>query len=247
LHFLLAPLALASDQVCEKTSAANKTQLIELFTSDGCDSCPPANRWLSEAVKRKNSSYIPLSLHVTYWDSLGWKDRFGKTENDQLQADYAKMKLSNFVYTPEIMLNAREFQAWRGTQDINQLNTPSEIAPLSFKITTRKVSENQLQILIKPEWISEKTPSPKDGILRIYLYEDEVADRPNSGELRGVQLKHDHVARFHKKVNLNFTPIEEAISLDSKWNLRNMGVIVIAQSNHLAEIYQALDLPFCFQ
>ena len=83
--------------------------MIQLFTSQGCSSCPPADR-LAETIKNeyKNQNVYVLSYHVDYWDRLGWKDPFSKKEFTQLQYSYADQFQERRVYTPQIVVNGKE-------------------------------------------------------------------------------------------------------------------------------------------
>jgi len=79
------------------------TELVELFTSQGCSSCPPADRFVASLADSPTT--LALSFNVTYWDYLGWKDRFGQREFTSRQKDYAKTLGIGNVYTPQIVLN----------------------------------------------------------------------------------------------------------------------------------------------
>ena len=96
-------------------SKTSQTHLIELFTSEGCSSCPPAEAWLDK-LKNDNrlwQDFVPVAFHVDYWDNLGWKDRFAQSEWTQRQRAYANKWGSSSVYTPGFVLDGREWQDWR--------------------------------------------------------------------------------------------------------------------------------------
>ena len=90
LFFLLiaacAPLAMAQGQTCSARSGEHVTPVIELYTSEGCSSCPPADRWLSSLPVEP--AVVPLAFHVDYWDSLGWPDRFARPEFTRRQHEH---------------------------------------------------------------------------------------------------------------------------------------------------------------
>ena len=104
-------------QAKEKTvhlSSQNKQFiLIELFTSQGCSSCPPAEKWLNQFIKDKElwEKYIPVAFHVDYWDYLGWKDPYSKSHFTQRQRRYRRERKIRSVYTPGVVVNGKE---WRG-------------------------------------------------------------------------------------------------------------------------------------
>src|SRR3954447_25677509 len=85
-------------------SPPHKVALLELYTSEGCSSCPPADRWLNQ-LKLPRDQLIPLALHVDYWDSLGWPDPFAQRLFSERQE-----RLGRNPYTPESVLDGREFR-----------------------------------------------------------------------------------------------------------------------------------------
>ena len=96
----------------EFNSGPARTIMIELYTSEGCSSCPPAERYLNGMADNKKlwKRYVPLALHVDYWDYLGWPDRFAKPEHARRQRAYARHHHSATVYTPAFFVNG---QSWR--------------------------------------------------------------------------------------------------------------------------------------
>ena len=91
-----------------------KTSLIELYTSEGCSSCPPAESWLSHlsSDSRLWKEIVPVAFHVDYWDNLGWKDRFSKWEYTSRQQSYSIAWGTSSVYTPGFVLNGEEWKGW---------------------------------------------------------------------------------------------------------------------------------------
>jgi hypothetical protein len=100
----------ASAASCSAQSPANKLSLVELYTSQGCSSCPPADQWLGSFSQRDD--VVPLSMHVAYWDYIGWKDPFAKPEFAQRQRWLAQVSKSNSVYTPGVFVGGGEFREW---------------------------------------------------------------------------------------------------------------------------------------
>ena len=95
-------------------SGITQNLLIELYSSEGCNSCPPADKWLGGFKKHRSlfKSIFPLSFHVDYWDYLGWKDPFGSKNNSQRQRHYVAIGNSEQVYTPGFFMNAQEWRGW---------------------------------------------------------------------------------------------------------------------------------------
>lgn len=80
--------------------------VVELYTSEGCSSCPPADRWLNSLKDR--SDVIPLAFHVDYWDSASWKDRFSQAAFTQQQSVSRLITGTRFAYTPQLVVNGRD-------------------------------------------------------------------------------------------------------------------------------------------
>jgi hypothetical protein len=88
--------------------------LIELYSSEGCSSCPPAEGWLSQLVDSPQlwRQVFPVAFHVDYWDGLGWPDRFARGVYTDRQRDYAARLHQDSVYTPEFVVNGQEWRGW---------------------------------------------------------------------------------------------------------------------------------------
>lgn len=110
------PLAHAQNKIFESTP--EKIDTLELFTSEGCSSCPPADDWLNRLEKSEGlwTRWIPMVFHVDYWDYLGWKDPWASSEFSNRQRAYAAVWNSQSVYTPGMVLNGKEWGDWRRTK-----------------------------------------------------------------------------------------------------------------------------------
>ena len=95
-------------------SSTNRTSLVELYSSQGCSSCPPAERWVSNLLNHKKLwiDFVPLVFHVDYWNQLGWHDPFSKPDYSQRQRSYHQQGMINSVYTPGFILNGDEWRSW---------------------------------------------------------------------------------------------------------------------------------------
>ena len=106
---LAATMPTAQAATCQATSPKNTVALVELYTSQGCSSCPPADRWLSQLPSRIDANRaIPLALHVGYWDYIGWKDPFAKREFNDRQSQLAALNGNRTRYTPGVFVQGRE-------------------------------------------------------------------------------------------------------------------------------------------
>jgi hypothetical protein len=104
------------------SSSRQRASLVELFTSQGCHSCPPAEKWLNHWEKHPGlwKKVVPLAYHVDYWDYLGWKDPYASKKYTQRQRQYYQQGYSESVYTPEFIVNGEEWKGW-----FHQENLPS--------------------------------------------------------------------------------------------------------------------------
>ena len=100
--------------LCAAKSSPRTAALVELYTSEGCSSCPPADRWLSSLRQagQTRGEVVPLALHVGYWDYIGWKDPYARPEFAARQRRIAALQHSSFVYTPQVVLQGRDFRGW---------------------------------------------------------------------------------------------------------------------------------------
>jgi hypothetical protein len=104
----------AAADVLEYESSSQRTAVLELFTSHGCSSCPPADAWLSRFVDHPElwSRFIPMAFHVDYWNDLGWPDRFASADHSNRQRSYRQTGAIGSVYTPGFVLNGKEWRGW---------------------------------------------------------------------------------------------------------------------------------------
>ena len=109
--------SLLSAQDIEFNSGDKKVALVELYTSQGCSSCPPADEWLGELKNKPGlwSEFVPIAFHVDYWDFLGWKDSFSKKEYSNRQRLHRKQGNVKVVYTPGFFVNGKEWKRRFGT------------------------------------------------------------------------------------------------------------------------------------
>ena len=118
LSFILTSTitAVATASPLHFQSGVKRVSLLELYTSEGCSSCPPAEEWLN---RHKDSpelwkDFVPLAFHVDYWNSLGWKDRWSSPEFSERQREYAQAWHAENIYTPCFVLNGAEWHGWFG-------------------------------------------------------------------------------------------------------------------------------------
>ena len=117
--------------------------MVELFTSQGCSSCPPADAFLHELAARDD--VIPLALHVDYWDYIGWKDVFGSSENTKRQRAYAKAASRRMIYTPQMIINGKDHVVGNRPRDVVDLINRHKAADTYVSLSIERQG-NTLQI-----------------------------------------------------------------------------------------------------
>ncbi|WP_439858681.1 DUF1223 domain-containing protein [Pseudomonas sp. MBLB4136] len=131
---LSAPIAQGAE-LLRFSSGAAPTPVLELFTSQGCSSCPPADRWLSRLREHPQlwQGLIPLAFHVDYWDRLGWPDPFANPAHSARQRGYARSSASRSVYTPGFILAGREWRGWFRGEPLD-LPSGAEVGTLTLRL-----------------------------------------------------------------------------------------------------------------
>jgi len=120
-------------------SGSKQVTLLELYTSQGCSSCPPAERWFNEYIDDEDlwTMVVPVAFHVDYWDYIGWKDTYATPEYGERQRDYARAGKARTVYTPGLFANGREWRGW--TLRLNPRASDREPGNLSVVIADRRL------------------------------------------------------------------------------------------------------------
>lgn len=182
--------------VCNARSAATRATVIEFFTSEGCSSCPLADRWLSGFVGKlaSPSPVIPLAFHVDYWDYIGWRDRFASPKNTARQNERIGSNRSSFAYTPQTFVDGHDSSLWRQARFPGELPSSTVLAP-GANLTLRVETNSEGRIAVELE---SKLLQPGDAghaVAYIALYENGLSSDVRAGENAGHQLHHDFVVR----------------------------------------------------
>lgn len=181
------------------TSADKRVSLVELYTSEGCSSCPPADKWLNSLLNNNElwSEFIPLAFHVDYWDYIGWQDPFASKAYSQRQYLYASQKNIRSVYTPGIVLNGKEWRGWSRSRRPKYDSSPA--GKLSIEIKQEKFSANYI-----PLSQSKFKPEQKFTLNIALLGFDQLSDVA-AGENGGKTFKHDFVVLAYRTVEMKST------------------------------------------
>ncbi len=171
---------------CQARSGSTPPNVVELYTSEGCSSCPPADKWLS-TLKGK-PDVLALAFHVNYWDRLGWPDRFASPEATARQHELARLAGSRQVYTPQVVAQGRD---WRGWPQLPAATAPSN-TPVSLALT-RDGDKVTAQI-----GSARSASNQLSGYWAVL--EDQHVSKVRAGENAGETLRHDHVVRLYQPV-----------------------------------------------
>lgn len=248
---MLLPSHHAQAATCSAKSGPTTVAVVELYTSEGCSSCPPADKWLSEL--RSNGfgldRVIPLALHVDYWDYIGWKDPYAKPLFAARQREIAARQNSSTVYTPQILLNGKDYRprSWFASfeKDVKAINQTKPGAELTLTFNQPVYPELELS-LTGMVLSSALHNSPH---IYIAFYESMLSNQVRRGENSGRLLQHDHVVRewfgpFKVSANGKID-MKHIIALKSEWKIKDSGIVAFVQNEKTGDILQALALPMC--
>lgn len=233
----------ASPMSCQVQSGKFVTPVVELYTSEGCSSCPPADAWMSQQVRRTDINANYLAFHVDYWDDIGWPDRFANHAYTQRQYSRVQKKGSTQVYTPQVMVGAQTGVSWsfpdRSESAIKQAN--SELAPAGITLQASgsgaqwkaKVALSSLKALPNTQWY-------------LAVYQDGLSSQVRAGENKGKLLKHDRVVRQWLgpyRLDSSNTAKDFNIALSTAAAFGQTGLLAVLENSNNGQVLQSLKLP----
>ena len=231
---------------CTASSGPGTAALVELYTSEGCSSCPPADRWLATLDARYPAgNVVPLALHVDYWDYIGWKDPYAKREFSLRQRKLSQLQRMALVYTPQVVLQGRDFRAWGGKafdEAVAKINAQPARAKLRLAIVG--ADRNALEIEAEAELFQ---PSADAG-LYLAAYRSRLESRVQAGENRGRLLTHDYVVlEWQGPFAFSGKTLAERrkVPLLPGAAPANSGVAAFVQDRRTGEVLQALLRSTC--
>ena len=240
----------AAETSCSAYTGPHTTALVELYTSEGCDTCPPADHWLSSLFSQgfRPDQVVPLSLHVDYWDYIGWKDPYAKGEFSTRQRKLAAMKRPVIVYTPQVVLQGQDFRRWGSEEfgeEVTRINSRAARARIALAI--RSIEPGAIRTTLSAMLLDPA--ERKNAAVYLAAYENKLASDVSAGENKGRRLEHDFVVRewigpiaFNDGLKVEET---RALPLLPGADARNLGVAAFVQNRGTSEVLQALMLPAC--
>lgn len=209
---MVGAAALGAAPACELRSGERLPQRLELYTSEGCSSCPPADRWLAQLPG--DDERLVLAFHVDYWDELGWKDRYSDARYSARQHTVAVNNGSRTSYTPEVVVDGREYRGWRkGLPD-----RPARSAPV---LPVRVELDPHLRLTLSS---LERFPQAQTAYAAIT--EDAVESAIGAGENRGESLRHAAVVRAYEHDRVSGPALQISLELPQDLNRANARVVV---------------------
>jgi hypothetical protein len=228
---------------CTVRSGPTTNALVELYTSEGCSSCPPAEQWLSKLARAPRAGVIPVAFHVHYWDYIGWKDLYADPRNTERQKGFAKATGARSVYTPQVIVAGSDFRAWsseRSFEDaVRDLN--GRKAAATVEITPRRLADGSIE-----GTASSVTADKAQLTLVVAVTQDGIVSKPNAGENKGETLAQNFVVRDVAEFRGTGT-VAGSFTFKPKanWNPERMSVVAYLQDPRTGRVLQALSAPPC--
>ena len=246
---VLAPLFAtpAHGASCSASSSGHRVALLELYTSQGCNSCPPAERWLGGLQDRGTGTnkVVPLAFHVDYWDYIGWKDKFAQPGFSQRQRLVATRNQSSFIYTPQFVLNGKDFRRpWKKGRLADKLG-PINANLSKVRIELQQVRKaNEVHVTVRAD-----NSGRQRAHLFVALYQNGLQTQVKAGENAGKKLYHEFVVRelagpvpvasgktVGQEISFDLSPYQD---------LTSIGLAVFAEDAASGETQQAMAIPLC--
>ena len=187
----VASMVSAGAETLQFESPGPRVSLLELYTSEGCSSCPPADSWIRalQDDPRLWREVVPVAFHVDYWDYIGWKDRFASPVFSNRQRDYVRGRHVSTVYTPGFVLAGKEWRSWF-KRPVLRLDSSVQIGKLELSVTGQQAK-------------AAFTPSvPISGELEVHvaILGFDLKTEVRAGENGGRTLEHDFVVLGYRRV-----------------------------------------------
>jgi len=233
MSVMLAAVAAAT---CTVTSPAHTVALVELYTSQGCSSCPPADRWLAKI--EPSDRIVPLALHVGYWDYIGWKDPFARREFNERQRWLADLNGNRSVYTPGVFMQGRETPRWSDARSfdaaVRAINALTARARIEL---SARIDGGNIEVHANVSSIDAGQPQ-----VLLALVQSGNSTKVNAGENRGETPANDHVVREWSG------PLMPGNGIVQRWPAPNVApdrlrLVALVQDAGRGQLLQTIALP----
>lgn len=248
--------ALAAGAMCAAHSPAHRVALVELYSSEGCNSCPPADRWLGQWKDNGAArSIVPLALHVDYWNSLGWTDRFSQHRFTERQQTLTDLAGGHTIYTPEIFVSGRELRGWSQADSFESRirKVTAEPASADVALELAPSTAQRADSFGVDARFTSRTVTNEPLNAYVAVYENALNSDVRAGENRGATLHHERVVRqwigpvplaggraqIHREIALDDTDAAAAIATGT------YGVVGFVENAATGEVLQVAELAAC--
>lgn len=229
---------------CTAKSGVRVVPLLELYTSEGCSSCPPADKWLSN-LDLNTANVTPLAFHVDYWNYIGWQDRFSKADFSNRQRKLAANTVG-FVYTPQFILSGKDFRGWNNARLVQSAEHMQQL-PSPVQLQLDAVQSGSGKMMLKAMATVPDSTLAKPADVYVALYENNLVSKVNAGENNGSELHHDYVVRelFGAYPVQGSDVFSKQFNLNAAWKKRDAGAVIFVQDKQTGAVLQSLALRFC--
>ena len=251
---VLSRLALASAltlpvqtfAACEAQSAAKTAALVELYTSEGCSSCPPADQRLShlDQVLGPTAAAIPLALHVGYWDYIGWHDPYAKDAFAERQRWLVKLNHQRTVYTPHFFVAGNELSL--SDQALSAEVRRVNARPAEAEIQIKARVDGGDVLVVNADATARSRPTPV--ALYLAITESGLSSKVTRGENEGAILAHDHVVRAWVgpiRLDGGSVRVQREITLAPQWRRGQLDVVAFVEDQTTGVVLQAVNAGRC--
>lgn len=233
---------------CDVKSGPKTAALVELYTSEGCSSCPPADKQLSQFPSPEYSlgQVVPISLHVDYWDYIGWKEPFAQPKFSERQSWLVHANGHKTSFTPHFFVSGTEVRDWRGDLSDELKRVTARPARANISVHAQSTGPGVVSVAASVTASSSGDPLA----LFVALTEDKLTSSVSAGENRGVTLSHDHVVReWIGPIALNGDHVDfrQAVTTRSSWNAAQLGIAGFVQDLRTGQVLQAVGASQCLR
>ena len=207
--------------------------LVELFTSEGCSSCPPADAALATLSKSQpvpGALIIPLSEHVDYWNRLGWTDPYSSKLFSERQSAYAAAFRSSGLYTPQVVVDGQAELVGSDVGGVQRAIANAARAPKLEIVVSRGSAASMLRVRIEP---SASFPKGEEAQVLLAIVENDLHSQVSRGENSGRRLSHTAVVRRLERVGTlqggAAFDKQGPMTLDPSWNLEQLSAVAFVQ------------------
>lgn len=220
-------------------SGSKQISVVELYTSEGCSSCPPADKWFKALTQtpKQEADILALAFHVDYWDYIGWKDRFADPKYTSRQRLLGANNAQRTIYTPEFFVNGKEA---RGTRNVLAKIRQDQNRPSPINLTL-SVSKNQHSIMLELETSDNSLTQSLHH--RYFVYENDLTTKVKRGENGGETLNHERVVRYMSAAFESKPSDRHSIKINPDWQLDRIGIAALVTTPGNDQYMQAVYTP----